>query len=206
MDISELAEYFEKELNLPEEFCSDIFFECKDDWTYIIRLHALVEAAVSNLITKRLNEVALQDIFSRLELGNEITGKIAFGKLLNVLDKLDLGYIKAISELRNKLVHNIEQVTFSLSYYHNSLDDNQLRSLTERLLHGKTVVQSINKQGYSIKKYFTEDARHPWFIGALIVLHGMKMNLDGETNIQEKKIQSSIQIFSNIISDYRMNS
>jgi hypothetical protein len=96
-----------------------------DDWSFIIKLHSLMESAITHLLVNHLNVKKAEKFFSRLELSNVYTGKIALIKQLELLSKSDINYITSLSELRNNLVHNVTNVNFDFSLYLDSLDKKQ---------------------------------------------------------------------------------
>jgi hypothetical protein len=107
-DISEtkaIQELSEK-LNLPVHFFSKLRDE--DDWSFIIKLHAFIEAAVTQLLSYHFAEPKLIEIFSRLEMSNPSVGKIAFLKDTELLGQEYRRYIVSLSELRNKFAHNVQ--------------------------------------------------------------------------------------------------
>jgi hypothetical protein len=85
-----------------------------DDWTFVIKLHALFEAACTHLLLHHLQEPELASVISRLELSNKATGKIAFLTKLGLIGKDNRRYISTLSELRNSLVHDVRNHEFSL--------------------------------------------------------------------------------------------
>lgn len=103
----------------------------EDDWSLIIKAHALIEAACAELLVEYVGSRELLDPFSRLELSNKRSGKIAFLKSLNLLDEDERRFVSALSELRNSLVHNVSNTTFDLSLYVASLDTKQRRSFAK---------------------------------------------------------------------------
>ena len=75
---------FEKELNLPNGFFLNLLIK-EDDWSFIIKLHALVEAAVSHLLASICGD-RLLDIFTRLELSSDTI--LLQAKLQSFIQKL----------------------------------------------------------------------------------------------------------------------
>ena len=67
----------EKQLSIPEGFFNKLHDE--DDWSFIIKLHALFEAALSFLITQKLGDDRLLNIFAAMEMSQK-KGKLAFVK------------------------------------------------------------------------------------------------------------------------------
>lgn len=105
----------EKELGLKKDFIVNLLKE--DDWSYIIKLHALIEAAVTQLLIQILEKPELEKRFARLELSNLTIGKLAFLKDLNLLDDYYVKFIIQLSEIRNNFVHDVKRVECSLKEY-----------------------------------------------------------------------------------------
>lgn len=119
-DISKL----EQLLELPPGFVDGLLNE--DDWSYVVKTHALLEAALTHMLIDA-NDPRLADVFRKLQLGGGRTGKIAFAKALEVADPASLKLISQISELRNSLVHDVRQFSFKLVPYVQSLPPNESR-------------------------------------------------------------------------------
>lgn len=122
-DIDRRVVALEQELALPANFFEHLFKE--DDWSFVIKLHALVEAATSRLIVSQLGRPELHDFVARLELSGTSIGKAPLATALGVFDSDERRFTRALSELRNSLVHRVENVRFSFPAYVESLDKNQ---------------------------------------------------------------------------------
>jgi hypothetical protein len=105
--------------------------KAEDDWSFIIKSHALIEAACAELLTEYVGSMELLDPFSRLELSNKRSGKIAFLKSLNLLDEDERRFVSSLSELRNILVNNVRNTVFDLSVHISSLDKKQRKSFAK---------------------------------------------------------------------------
>src|SRR6218665_1056414 len=75
----------ETKIGVRENFFRDLLGG--DDWSFVIKLHALFEAACTHLLLFHFKEPELTEVFSRLELSNKATGKIAFLGKLKLLGK-----------------------------------------------------------------------------------------------------------------------
>lgn len=116
-NLAELIPLLEEKLGIDMGFFESLEVEEESDWAFIIKVHALIEAAVSHMLTEHIRQPALHDLFSRLDMSNETTGKSAFIKSLNLLEKPERRFINSLSEIRNKLVHDVRNVNFDLSIY-----------------------------------------------------------------------------------------
>ena len=106
----------ERDCDLPSGFCLGLLHDASD-WSFVIKLHALLETAVSQLLVHSLARKELADVFASLEMSHTKTGKLAFVKALDLLPKAHLDFIRALSELRNQLAHRVENVSFTLTEY-----------------------------------------------------------------------------------------
>ena len=111
----EVLESLEKDLGLPRGFCFRLRHE--DDWSFVVKLHALTESAASDFITRALGRKELADIFSRIEISKPQTGKVAFIRALNLLPVGHTKFIENLSRIRNQLAHKIGNAGFTFAEY-----------------------------------------------------------------------------------------
>ena len=123
LDLDAALNEIGNELKAPPGFLHGIIKE--SDWSLIVKLHALVESAVTYLLCKGLDRPELEGIFSRIELSNNKTGKLAFTRELKLLQKHHRSFIRALSEIRNFLVHNVAHLDFDISKYIDRLSKNK---------------------------------------------------------------------------------
>ena len=71
-----------------------------DDWSVLIKSHALVEGAVSSMLSAALDP-RLRKVFSLLELGKDSTGKLEFAKALDMLTSEQRAFVRELSKMRN---------------------------------------------------------------------------------------------------------
>lgn len=131
-----VAERFEGQLGLPTGFFQDLLQQ--DDWSFVIKLHALFEAALSQVIVHRLGCKELDGPISRLEMSDKQKGKIAFATSLEIIGSEDRRYLILLSQLRNKCVHDVRQAAnFNLGSACAEMDKTQKNNFVEVLCgHG----------------------------------------------------------------------
>lgn len=105
-----------------------------DDWSLVIKAHALIEMVITELVTLKLDSPQLQNIFRRLPLSDKQTGKVKFAKELDLISKETMTFIYKISELRNTLVHNYENMDFDFIKSYQSFNKSQRDSWNRALL------------------------------------------------------------------------
>jgi len=116
----------ENQLGLPAGFLKGLH-DHEDDWSFVIKTHAFLEAALTHLLADHLGKEDLLPVFAYLETSNVRTGKLAFVKAFDLLDKGARRFIHTLSELRNDLVHEVSNVGFNFAAYVSSLSDKERR-------------------------------------------------------------------------------
>src|SRR5689334_8544105 len=84
----------ENNLGLPKDFIKSIM-RSSDDWSFIIKTHALFESAITHWVTEELNRPELELLVSRLSFLGK-TGKLAFAKSLGLIDPLHMKPLEVI--------------------------------------------------------------------------------------------------------------
>ncbi len=120
----------ESQLSLPAGFLKGLY-DHEDDWSFVIKTHAFLEAALTHLLADHLGKEDLVPVFAYLETSNVRTGKLAFVKAFDLLDKRARRFIHTLSELRNDLVHEVSNVGFSFAAYVSSLSDKQRKEFID---------------------------------------------------------------------------
>jgi hypothetical protein len=123
LTVEEAVALLEVDLGISPGFLTHLVNE--DDWSFIVKSHAFLEAAISHLLADSLSEPALQAVFANTETSNSRSGKLAFLKTLDLLNEDARRFIRSFSELRNSLVHEVSQVDFNFTTHLKSLDKQQ---------------------------------------------------------------------------------
>lgn len=182
--VSEAVLELESKIGVAKNFFRNL--TSADDWSFVIKLHALFEAACSHLLLFHFKEPDLYEIFSRLELSNKTTGKIAFLEKIGLLGKENRRFISTLSELRNSLVHDVRNAEFSLSALLCTLNASEVKNLAVSFSPFETTIRQFPyepemKLGFDerlrgqaeidavIERFKTDPKYHIW-IGAYSVL------------------------------------
>jgi len=180
----------ESRLGLPVGFYEKLLKE--DDWSFVIKLNALFEAACTHILVVRLNAFELEESIANLDLAQSKSGKISFLRSLGALTSEQAGILRYIAELRNKLVHNVTNVTFSFSEYVAALDKNQLMKLTENFGHG--VVETVRLDGKVIlrEKFVVKNPKLSLWYTAAEILACLYLEVDLAGLIRQQKVLDEI--------------
>ena len=128
----------EKKVGLPHNFIHQLTAE--DDWSFVIKLNALFEAASTHLLTSKLNVPELEDSLSYIDFGNSKFGKVALLKKLNCINTDEAKFLRMLFELRNKLAHNISHVNFNFDSHLTGMDSNQKKSFVKAVKCGNEMI------------------------------------------------------------------
>jgi hypothetical protein len=172
----------EHRLGLPTGFCERLFAE--DDWSFIIKLHALCEAVITTALTSAFGNPDLEPIFSRLEMSQRQIGKAAFARAANLVVDTEARFLYSLSELRNRLVHSVANVTFDLTRHVATLDINQRRNFVMAFGYWE---QGDERAFEAVAKWVCEQPKEAmWRIG-LMVVATMAVQAEGETARRESE-------------------
>jgi hypothetical protein len=123
---SDLVKRLEGDLGLPAGFF--ISLGAEGDWSFVIKTHALIEAALAHLIEKKLAEPDVSLYVGHLPIGGR-NGKVALALALKLIDSQAARFIDQISKIRNRCVHRVLDVNLSLVAYVKDLNEQGFREL-----------------------------------------------------------------------------
>ncbi len=124
-----LAE-LERKLEVPE----GLFFRLRDeaeDWSFLIKVQALIEASLDHLIKRELNRPELHAFIEKLGYNGRL-GKLELIRSLKLLDKVHFDYLDLLAKFRNDMAHDIRFVGFKLSDYLDKKSDEKFREVIIR--------------------------------------------------------------------------
>lgn len=160
---------------LPENFLDNLLEE--SDWSFIIKLHALFEAVLASLIAKKLEAPALQDAITNLEFNNSKAGKVTFAQALELLDAKEASFLRGLSELRNRLVHNVRNVQFDLRAYLKNMDANQRKTFKNQF--GRAVI-SLSDGEAEYNRFLQENPSRIIYFAAYSCLLVLEFNVSNQ--------------------------
>jgi hypothetical protein len=150
-------------LGLPTNF--DRKLRSDDDWSLVVKLHALIEAAMTDALVVHIGKEGTRDLFSRLSIGGR-SGKVAFAKALNCGDDRDLRFVQKLSELRNQLVHDVRNVGFTLAAHIKKLSISERRVFVRSLFYLHVKFDASEKEIDKAVRLVRRDPKYAlWFTG-----------------------------------------
>lgn len=172
----ELAE-FEKKIGLPKGFYNALLAE--DDWSFVIKLNALFEAAATHALVARLDTPELLDTLARLDFARQDCGKIKLLKKLGIISPEQAKCLQRLAELRNDLAHGIENVTFNFKEYFSKADSSQRKNIVRDFGHGLYDPLPLTDTVKVSKAEFVElDTKQALWLTALEILACMHLEYE----------------------------
>src|SRR5688500_17283882 len=97
----EAIQVIEKDTELPTGFLASLLEPRESDWSFVIKVSAVVEAAIAQLLTTATMDARLAGVFRRLDTMDKEKGKVAFLKAMNLLSDHRHRFIAELAKLRN---------------------------------------------------------------------------------------------------------
>ncbi len=114
----------------------------EDDWSFVIKVGAIVEAAVSELLLSAINDERLHPPFAKMELRGP-DGKMAFLAALGLLSVEHRRFVDEVYALRNTVVHDIRRVSFTFEEYFTTLPSEQSRNFWRAMEASKDISSRV---------------------------------------------------------------
>lgn len=111
------------EIGLPANFLIEL--KDNDDWSFIIKTHAYLEALLSHAISEAVHRKELSDVLCKLDMANTQFGKVILSEKLGLIKSDGKKFLLKLNKLRNFIAHNVQQIKFEFSSYLKTLDKNQ---------------------------------------------------------------------------------
>ncbi len=131
----------------------------EDDWSFVIKAHAFLEALLSHKLISSIGKDELRETIASLNVAGGRTSKLAFGAALGLLDDQDKRFITELSALRNLLVHDIRYVDFDLSRHVSQLDSQKRVSFLRAI--ALLPVSNAEVAGVDVSALLTEMEQSP---------------------------------------------
>jgi len=177
----EVAE-LEELLGLPNGFYKNLLKE--DDWSFVIKLSALFEAASGQALAAKLQHSEIESALSYLEQANPKYGKVTLMLKLDIINKEQSFFLTKLAGLRNKLIHNVSEVSFDWDSYLSEMDSNQKKSFAKIFGHG--IHEKFKARGVSLNRtnFTTENPKMAIWVTANEILACLHADIRNSKAIQ----------------------
>jgi len=128
-DMNKSIEQFEKDLKVPNGFYAKLAKE--DDWSFVIKISALLETASTDVLTTVLGYREIEEALTYLDYGNGKSGKIVLMEKLDIVHKNQATTLRKLLEIRNKVAHRLKDINFTFDEYIKPFDSKQKESFVK---------------------------------------------------------------------------
>jgi hypothetical protein len=105
---------------LREDFLVDLLLLEGDDWSFVVKAHALLESVVCQLLATHLKKPPLEFVFAQRV---QMEDRIEILKAIEVTTSQQRQMMRLLGKLRNNLVHNAQQTDFKFEEYFKNKDN-----------------------------------------------------------------------------------
>lgn len=142
----------------------------ESDWSFVIKLHALIEAALTHLLAATSHRPGMEKVYALLDTSDRRTGKLAFIKELGLLDEDHRRFVAVLSGIRNKFVHDVKNVGSTLDAYLATFDSNQTKEFVRAASIGAGDTIELAGKVIPIHQFVRENPRVALWLGAMNLL------------------------------------
>lgn len=152
-----------KILGLRDDFLIDLFFD-PNDWSFVVKAHALLESVICTLLAMHLRKQELEAVFAE-EV--EMKARIEVTKALGITTSADRKAMLALGRLRNKLVHNAKDTSFTFEEFFKNKD--QRKNFSETFGHGWSDPVGGTEPPVSRPDYVTANPKFAVFVSVHMI-------------------------------------
>jgi hypothetical protein len=118
----------ESALNIKDGF----FWELShsgDDWSFLLKIHTLLEMAIAHLIQQRIDIDELNLIIEKVPMNGGAASKMKIASALSLLDNDTDKFLDALTKLRNKAAHQIDSVNLTMDDFIKLIQKSEVKHL-----------------------------------------------------------------------------
>jgi hypothetical protein len=193
---ADVALWMEQSIGIPKLVLDSLFAD--DDWTLIVKLHAMIETGLNNALTIRLGSPALSSIIEKLDTSNQKTGKIAFAKALKMLTGESCGFLQRLSELRNFCVHDAKNFTFDLSAHLAAMEESKREGWFKSMMHEMHPSFEVKGSAVPMRKFLLALPRYALFARSLNIMAQLQLH-DQQSHLRE--LNRQIELLESLTSE-----
>jgi len=89
----------------------------ENDWSFVIKTHALIESVLTRLIQTTVHPEGLKEFVTTFDLSGGRHSKVALLRNCDLLEDSEAKFVRGLSKIRNRLVHNVRYTSYDLSKF-----------------------------------------------------------------------------------------
>jgi hypothetical protein len=100
-----------------------------DDWSFLLKVHTLLEMAIAHLIQQRIGIDELNLIIEKVPMNGGAASKMKIASALSLLDNDTDKFLDALTKLRNKAAHQIDSVNLTMGDFIKLIQKSEVKHL-----------------------------------------------------------------------------
>lgn len=199
-DIFKIVSEFELRLSISNGFYTKLLTE--DDWSFIIKLSALFEAACTHTLVAKLRTPELEESLSYLEQANSKYGKIKLLKNLGSIYPDQANFLEKLASLRNRFAHDISNVSLTFAQLVAQMDSNQKKTFVVWAGHGIVEKATIGEEVVSRYDFVLSNPKVAIWLTAAEILAYMYLEVEFADYVKKSGIYYWLKAGQVIGSDF----
>lgn len=163
----------EQELGIASGFLYGLLNE--DDWSLVIKAHALIEAALTHVTVAALRQEEMREVIGHLSVGDSRIGKITVAARLGLIDSPREKFFRTLGALRNKFVHDVRNVGLRVEVYAKGLPESAQADLWRSIAKGYSSAPQIEEPAGTFTPAEVYASQHPKFMIWMAVMNSLAM-------------------------------
>lgn len=184
---------FERRLELPRGFYTRLFDE--DDWSFVIKVSALLEAATTHVLVCRLGRPELDDDLTYVDYANPRCGRLKLLKSLGAISSEHYATMRKLAEIRNRIVHRVADVSFTFEKYVGSKSSKVHKDLEKHF--GRHLIDplALETSSLSLSDFVFQQPKLTIWCAVMEILACLNLEFEMEKIAEQKrKTEARLQI------------
>lgn len=160
----------------------------EDDWAFVIKVHAVVEAALNSLIATHIGRSELHRFVERLGLRGQ-TGKLKLAEDLGLIDKAHVRFVEELVKVRNYFAHDVAAIGMTLSAYIDGLPVNEVQGLVGSLYRHLNATKAGEQPNSDDLGYLRENIKPLLWLSSL---HSVLLDDTGHFQAEVARLKAEV--------------
>jgi hypothetical protein len=131
----EAVRSLESEIGLEAGFVEALLKE-PNDWSFVVKIHAISEAALTHVIVEALGRPELREVVGHINMGDTRAGKLVIAERLGLLGEPSIKFLREVATMRNRFVHGVRHINLRIEEFAATLKPKDAERLWQALADG----------------------------------------------------------------------
>ena len=156
-------------------------------------MNALFEAAATHVLVRKLGATSIEEQLAHLDYAHTKYGKLKMLENLSALYKEQCVILRKLAEIRNSIVHRIENVSFSLPGHINSMNSDSRKGFCRSFGHGIKHEFVVGGRTVSRDQFVADNPRLAIWLTSLEILACLNVEIEQALLADEERDLAGVQ-------------